>query len=254
MEVSWTGCPPACGVSQTLVSETPGFCRASRVGRIRERFEDERFGVSDVSGHLGRLGSGQLGLTRGGWRGTVCLRGIPGERGHCVREQLGRRAGWEISAWRLIGDGGVELAVEKAIDLITRAIVGQRCVLFLGAGIHAPPPEGSLFEYPGERRPPSGGALSRMLAAECGWSDRFPGEDPSNLQRVSLFFERSQGRENLVRAVRGCADGGGAQAAGVRVHAELGEDEDVSGSVAGGSGAVQDPWGHSGAGVDRDHG
>ena len=28
------------------------------------------------------------------------------------------------------------------------------------------------------------------------------GRDPSDLQRVSLFFERSQGRDNLVRAVR----------------------------------------------------
>ena len=59
----------------------------------------------------------------------------------------------------------MELAVEEAIALITRAIVEQRCVLFLGAGIHAAPPEGSPFEYPDERRPPSGGALSRMLAA-----------------------------------------------------------------------------------------
>jgi hypothetical protein len=96
----------------------------------------------------------------------------------------------------------VELAVDKAIQRITRAIAEQRCVLFLGAGIHTAPPEGSLFAYPDEQRPPSGGALSRMLAQECGWHGRFPGEDPSNLQRVSLFFERSQGRDNLVRAVR----------------------------------------------------
>lgn len=96
----------------------------------------------------------------------------------------------------------MELAVDKAIELVTRAIAEQRCVLFLGAGIHAPPPEGSPFEYPEEQRPPSGGALSRMLAESCGWRSRFPDDDPSNLQRVSLFFERSQGRDNLVRAVR----------------------------------------------------
>jgi hypothetical protein len=96
----------------------------------------------------------------------------------------------------------VELAVDRAIDRLTSAIVERRCVLFVGAGIHAAPPEGSPFEYLDGQRPPSGGALSRMLAAECGWQDRFPGEDPSNLQRVSLFFERSQGRDNLVRAVR----------------------------------------------------
>ncbi len=41
-----------------------------------------------------------------------------------------------------------------------------------------------------------------MLAQQCDWQSRFPDEDPSNLQRVSLFFERSQGRANLVRAVR----------------------------------------------------
>lgn len=96
----------------------------------------------------------------------------------------------------------MELAADKAIELITSAISAQRCVLFLGAGIHAPPPEGSPFEYPDEQRPPSGRALSRMLAEECGWRSRFPDDDPSNLQRVSLFFERSQGRDNLVRAVR----------------------------------------------------
>ena len=94
------------------------------------------------------------------------------------------------------------IAAAPAPCQITSAIAEQRCVLFLGAGIHAPPPVGSPFEYPDEQRPPSGGALSRMLVDECDWHSRFPDCGPSNLQRVSLFFERSQGSDNLVRAVR----------------------------------------------------
>lgn len=116
----------------------------------------------------------------------------------------------------------MELPVEKAIELITRAIVEQRCVLFLGAGIHAPPPDGSPFQYHEAERPPSGRTLSKMLAERCGLSYRFPNEDPSNLQRVSLFFERSQGRDNLVRAVREAVHDGKRPSPLLRALAELG--------------------------------
>ena len=59
----------------------------------------------------------------------------------------------------------------------------------------------SVFAYPGERRPPIGSALSRNLATSCNLAARFPDEDPSNLQRVALFYEIARSRHQLVDAV-----------------------------------------------------
>jgi hypothetical protein len=78
---------------------------------------------------------------------------------------------------------------------------GQQCVLFLGAGVHAPPPEGSRFAYPSEQRPPIGAALSRQLAVDCDFEGRFPGHDVSDLKRVSLAYEIDRSRGHLVDAI-----------------------------------------------------
>src|SRR5689334_15091305 len=95
----------------------------------------------------------------------------------------------------------VNLQVDDVLDQIADAVKAQHCILFLGAGVHAPPPDGSPFEYPEDQRPPIGSALSRELAASCGLPDRFPAEDVSNLQRVSLFYEIARSRRALVDAV-----------------------------------------------------
>jgi SIR2-like domain len=95
----------------------------------------------------------------------------------------------------------VSSEVDDAVELIAGAVAQSRCILFLGAGVHAPPPDGGPFEYPDEYRPPVGSALSRRLAASCGLAERFPNEDPSNLQRVSLFYEIARSRHQLVEAV-----------------------------------------------------
>src|SRR5579864_8965294 len=91
--------------------------------------------------------------------------------------------------------------VDAVIDVIADAVRREHCILFLGAGVHAPPPEASRFDYPAERRPPIGASLSRMLAAGCSLSERFPSEDPENLQRVALFYEIWRSRRQLVDAV-----------------------------------------------------
>lgn len=91
--------------------------------------------------------------------------------------------------------------VDDVIGVIADAVSRQRCILFLGAGAHAPPPEQSRFEYPAEQRPPIGAFLSRMLAADCNLSEKFPNEDPSNLQRVALYYEIWRSRRQLVDAV-----------------------------------------------------
>jgi len=87
---------------------------------------------------------------------------------------------------------------DRVISRIGKAITRGKCILFLGAGAHAPPPEGSLFEYPDEQRPPIGSTLSRQLAEECGFAEDFPNESTGNLMRVALAYELSTSRGELV--------------------------------------------------------
>jgi SIR2-like domain len=96
----------------------------------------------------------------------------------------------------------IDLDVSGVLELIADAARKQRCILFLGAGVHAPPPDGSPFEYPQALRPPVGAGLSQELARGCALADRFPNENPENLQRVALFYEISRSRHQLVDAVR----------------------------------------------------
>jgi len=95
----------------------------------------------------------------------------------------------------------LDVEIEDVPGQIADAVSQQHCILFLGAGVHAPPPDQSRFEYPAEQRPPIGAALSRKLAADCNLSGRFPSEDPSNLQRVALFYEIARSRRQLADAV-----------------------------------------------------
>jgi SIR2-like protein len=87
------------------------------------------------------------------------------------------------------------------LELVGEAVRSKQCILFLGAGVHAPPPEGSRFHYPPEARPPIGAALSRALAHECDFVERFAGEDSGNLQRVALAYEIDSSRARLVDAI-----------------------------------------------------
>jgi hypothetical protein len=91
--------------------------------------------------------------------------------------------------------------LSRALDLVADGVRAQECILFLGAGVHAPPPAGSLFAYPPERRPPIGTELSRELARRCGLAERLPSEDPGNLQRVALAYEIAFSRFRLIEAV-----------------------------------------------------
>lgn len=115
----------------------------------------------------------------------------------------------------------VHLEVDDSLEQIAGAIKEQHCILFLGAGVHAPPPEGSPFEYAAEQRPPIGSALSRELAESCGLSDRSPDEDPSNLQRVALFYEIARSRRQLVEAVATAVNTGKQPSPMLRALAEL---------------------------------
>jgi hypothetical protein len=56
--------------------------------------------------------------------------------------------------------------------------------------------------YPEDQRPPLGAALSESLAKTCTLAERYPNEDPRNLQRVALFYEIDRSRRQLVEAIR----------------------------------------------------
>jgi len=100
------------------------------------------------------------------------------------------------------GSVAVDIETSSVVAQIADAVKSRQCILFLGAAIHAPPPAGSTFAYPDDERPPLGATLSRSLAAKCELATRFPSEDPTNLQRVSLFFEIDRSRRQLVEAIR----------------------------------------------------
>jgi hypothetical protein len=116
-----------------------------------------------------------------------------------------------------------------AVDVDPTSVIGQiaddvrngHCILFLGAAVHAPPPEDSPFEYLEAQRPPLGSALSRSLAEDCGLSQEHPTEDPANLQRVALFYEIRRSRRQLVEAIKNAVQAGKEPSPVVRALAEL---------------------------------
>jgi hypothetical protein len=91
--------------------------------------------------------------------------------------------------------------MSRALAVVADAVRDRECILFLGAGVHAAPPAGSAFTYPGERRPPTGAALSRALADACDLATLLPREDPGHLPRVALAYEIAFSRARLVEAV-----------------------------------------------------
>jgi hypothetical protein len=87
-------------------------------------------------------------------------------------------------------------------DLVAKVRMGD-CVLFLGAGVHYPPPEGSPYQYSKSQAPPLGNSLAEILAKDCEFSKMLPKERTDDLQRVSLCYEATQGlgRKALVDAL-----------------------------------------------------
>jgi hypothetical protein len=84
---------------------------------------------------------------------------------------------------------------------IADCVKNRNCVLFLGAGIHAEPPDESGELYPADKRRPMGSQLSRRLADDSGLVKRRPCEDCGNLQRVALDYEIHLGRTPLLEDI-----------------------------------------------------
>jgi hypothetical protein len=91
---------------------------------------------------------------------------------------------------------------EALIQDIAAKVKSSECILFLGSGVHSGPPNNSKYVYSEEQRPPLGGSLSRMLAANCNFTTHFPNESTGNLQRVALCYEVYQNRQKLVQELR----------------------------------------------------
>jgi hypothetical protein len=86
----------------------------------------------------------------------------------------------------------------KILDYIAKKVAQHQCILFLGSAIHAASPiDSSRFHYSREQCPPIGGQLSRLLAAQCGFSD----PESENLPRVSQYFESTMLRYRLVEEI-----------------------------------------------------
>jgi len=104
---------------------------------------------------------------------------------------------------------------------VAHAVSEGQCILFLGAGVHVPPPEGSAYSYPEEQRPPLGSALSEDLAKKCDLGERFPKESARALPRVSLFYETAKSRKGLVDEITSAVQVGKKPSPIVRALAEL---------------------------------
>lgn len=92
------------------------------------------------------------------------------------------------------------IETEQILNELVEHVKSGRCILFLGAGIHAPPPEDSNYEYTAEQMPPIGKELAKKLATTFKFKDYYPDESYHDLQRVSLHVEtaKAYGRKRLV--------------------------------------------------------
>jgi hypothetical protein len=109
-----------------------------------------------------------------------------------------------------------------ALTQIADAVARGQCLLFLGAGIHAEPPEGSSYVYTEADRPPLGSTLSELLAKECDLVATYPNENTKNLQRTSLFYETMRSRRQLVQEIDAVVQVGKKPSPVLRGLAELG--------------------------------
>lgn len=121
---------------------------------------------------------------------------------------------------------GPALPAERsaAQQTLLESIREARCILFLGAGVHYPPPAVSRFSYPESERPPLGQKLAAQLAEACNCrpDTDCPGKKRDlDLQRVSQCHEKEHQRMQLVARIRTAVEEGTQPSAAVRALAEL---------------------------------
>ena len=114
------------------------------------------------------------------------------------------------------------------------AVRRRECVLFLGAGVHYPPPEDLSYVYPLEQRPPLGAAFSRQLADDCiatldaerNGNERekklsYLRQHRDNLSRTSWYYDLHRGRGKLVEKITAAVETGKQPSPVVRALAEM---------------------------------
>ena len=136
------------------------------------------------------------------------------------------------------------MELEDLYDAVKR----RECILFLGAGVHYPPPEDlPEYQYPLEQRPPLGTQFSHMLAKECmhrmlASSRSDPLDDKKlrderakklrsrhaylikhrdELQRIAWFYELNHQRQQLIDRVSQAVSDAKRPSAVVRALAEI---------------------------------
>jgi hypothetical protein len=110
---------------------------------------------------------------------------------------------------------------DDPISAIAEEVGKGECILFLGAGVHAPPPADAGYEYTDGERPRLGAAFSEHLAGESRFAERFPRDSLHNLQRVALSYELAHSRQKLVEEIRGAVQTGKRPSPALRGLAEL---------------------------------
>jgi SIR2-like protein len=88
------------------------------------------------------------------------------------------------------------------LTAVANHVKKESCILFLGAGVHRPAPAGSPFVYTEQDAPPTGRALAAVLAAKSEYERALPGQDPTNLARVTTYYDSTLGRPDLVRDIQ----------------------------------------------------
>lgn len=113
-------------------------------------------------------------------------------------------------------------------EKVRQAVQTGECVLFLGAAVHACPPQGSPYVYSDDQRPLQAWELTERLATDSRFTDefprdRYPGDFPPTLQRVSLYLDtpKGGGRRELVRQLRQHLQAGKVPSPALRALAEL---------------------------------
>lgn len=128
------------------------------------------------------------------------------------------------------------------------AVRSRQCILFLGAGVHYPPPaDDETYRYPKADQPPLGNELAQMLAtdslgkmqtslqtfaldeqslrekhtAELQESQDYLRKNAANLQRIAWFYQYMHQRKALVDRVSAAVEDQKRPSAIVRALAEL---------------------------------
>src|SRR6185295_1582763 len=84
-------------------------------------------------------------------------------------------------------------ATDSTILSIAESVKRGQCVLFLGAGVHAPPPSDISQVYPEKQRPPFGNEIAKRLAELSAFEVRNPGSLLYDFRRVVQHFEATPG-------------------------------------------------------------